>query len=384
MPMWYTKLIYLILLVVGLLFAILYDGLFSILLFCILLLLPLTQLWLLHHVRRRLSVSLQVKQSEIQREAPQQLYCNVQNKSHFPLNYCHMTLELKNETTKQSEYLELQLPIQSKFQAAVSFQFTSSHCGNLQIRVKRCRIMDYLHLFSCNVRKKEETTCVVLPSMQADEFSFQNIQQTEQESITYDPNRPGDDNTELFGVREFQDGDNPKRIHWKRSSRSETWFVKEYSRPLERQSCILLDRLSSGNITPEQIDAQMECAYALGCILLRQQVSFVIAWNTASTLVQTPVADMAQLQTCMAKVLEDEPPEAGNVALLQLQQNPPLIPYANLIHIGHTLLDPTMTTETGAGKTTHLLTTPDTTQQAQTMFLSLETLPSVLSTICNS
>ncbi len=70
-----------------------------------------------------------------------------------------------------------------------------------------------------------------------------NLQRSEMEDrVNYDPNRPGDDNTELFGIREFRDTDNPKRIHWKRSSREETLFVKEYSRPLEKQCAIWIDR----------------------------------------------------------------------------------------------------------------------------------------------
>ena len=46
MPMWYTKLIYLVLLIIGLFFSVLYEGIFSMLLLGVLILLPLTQLWL--------------------------------------------------------------------------------------------------------------------------------------------------------------------------------------------------------------------------------------------------------------------------------------------------------------------------------------------------
>ena len=70
MPMWYTKLIYLVLLIIGLFFSVLYEGIFSMLLLGVLILLPLTQLWLVHHVRRRLSNSLSLVQTELGRGTP--------------------------------------------------------------------------------------------------------------------------------------------------------------------------------------------------------------------------------------------------------------------------------------------------------------------------
>lgn len=387
MPMWYTKLIYIVLLFIGLLFSILYDGIFSILLFIMLLLLPITQFCLVHHVRRQISVSLQVKQSEIGRENPQSLYCTLQNKSRLPLNYCRTTLELHNETAGETEQLELQLPLQGKFSATVSFQFSSQHCGKLHIRVKNCRVMDYLHLFSCLVRNHTTTDCVVIPSEQADGLTMQAATRTEQEeSVIYDPNRPGDDNTELFGIREFQNTDNPKRIHWKRSSREENLFVKEYSRPIEKQFCILLDRSQPNGqlVTGAQIDAQMECAHALSCILLRQQVPLVLAWNTEETLQVQSISTMAQLQQCMIQILEEPPLPEPVSALQQLQESGFPVPYAMLFHIAHMEQLPETVASRCAGKQFHLLTGSQVQKQETVLPISMETLPAVLTTVCNA
>ncbi len=385
--MWYTKLIYAVLIVIGLLFSILYDGIFSMLLFSILLLLPLTQFCLVHHVRRRLSVTLQVKQTEIGRGSPQQLYCTLQNKSRLPLNYCHTILELKNETAGEAEQLELQLPLQGNFSATVSFQFSSLHCGKLHIRVKSCRVMDYLHLFSCLVRRHTAVDCVVIPSERADGLQMQAANRSEQEeSVIYDPNRPGDDNTELFGIREFQNTDNPKRIHWKRSSREENLFVKEYSRPMEKQYCILIDRSQPEGqlVTSAQVDAQMECAHALSCILLRQQVPLVLAWNTEQALQVKPISTSAQLQQCMTQILE-EPLQKPVSALQQLQESGFSVPYAMLFHIAHAVSLPDAAASLCcAGRQFHLLTNPQVQKQETVLPISIETLPAVLTAICNA
>lgn len=382
MPMWYTKLIYLVLLIIGLFFSVLYDGIFSMLLLGVLILLPLTQFWLVHHVRRRLSVSLSLAQTEMGRGIPQKLYCTMQNKSHFPLNYCHVTLNLQQVATKETEELELQLPLQGNFAATVSFQFAAMHCGKLRISVKKCRIADYFHLFSCSVRKCTAAEGIVVPSEQAGSLSMPNLQRSEMEdSVNYDPNRPGDDNTELFGIREFRDTDNPKRIHWKRSSREETLFVKEYSRPLEKQCAIWIDQTQTKamQITGAKVDAQMEAAHALACILMRQQVPVVLFWNTEQGTQHQTIETPEQLQRCMVQVLESPAPTESTG--FQPVSEPAT--YAELFCITHAAELDTNAYRRTAEQILVLSTDETVLQQAAVFPISMETLLETLAAVCN-
>lgn len=383
MPMWYTKLIYLVLLIIGLLFSVLYEGIFSMLLLGILILLPLTQLWLVHHVRRRLSVSLTLAQSEMGRGTPQKLYCTLQNKSHFPLNYCHVTLNLQQVATKETEELELQLPLQGNFAATVSFQFAAMHCGKLQISVKKCRIADYFHLFRCSVRKCTTAEGIVVPSEQAESLNFPDLRRSEMEdSVRYDPNRPGDDNTELFGIREFRDQDNPKRIHWKRSSREETLFVKEYSRPLEKQCAIWIDRTQPKDmqITGAKVDAQMEAAHALVCMLLRQQIPAVLFWNTEQGTQHQTIETPEHLQQCMVQVLESPIPTESTGFHPALET----AAYADFFCITHAAELDTNAYRRIAEQIFVLSTDETVLQQATVFPITMETLLETLAAVCNS
>ena len=382
MPMWYTKLIYLVLLIIGLFFSVLYEGIFSMLLLGVLILLPLTQLWLVHHVRRRLSISLSLAQTEMGRGTSQKLYCTLQNKSHFPLNYCHVTLDLQQVATKETEQLELQLPLQGNFAATVSFQFAAMHCGKLKISVKKCRIADYFHLFSCSVRKCTAAEGIVVPSGAGRKFEYAQFAAVRDGGqCQLRPEPPGDDNTELFGIREFRDTDNPKRIHWKRSSREETLFVKEYSRPLEKQCAIWIDRTQTKamQITGAKVDAQMEAAHALACILMRQQVPVVLFWNTEQGTQHETIETPEQLQRCMVQVLESPAPTESTG--FQPVSEPAT--YAELFCITHAAELDTNAYRRTAEQILVLSTDETVLQQAAVFPISMETLLETLAAVCN-
>ena len=145
MPMWYTKLIYLVLLIIGLFFSVLYEGIFSMLLLGVLILLPLTQLWLVHHVRRRLSISLSLAQTEMGRGTSQKLYCTLQNKSHFPLNYCHVTLDLQQVATERNRAVRIAAALAGEF---CCNGFLSVRSDALRKTENLCKKMSHCRLFS--------------------------------------------------------------------------------------------------------------------------------------------------------------------------------------------------------------------------------------------
>lgn len=51
------------------------------------------------------------------------------------------------------------------------------------------------------------------------------------EADVYDDFHPGDDPSEIFGVREFRAGDKMQSIHWKLSAKSDDLLVRENSQP---------------------------------------------------------------------------------------------------------------------------------------------------------
>jgi len=79
--------------------------------------------------------------------------------------------------------------------------------------------------------------------------------------------RGGDD--EFFGLREYRHGDNPKRIHWRRSARLGTPLVREMSPPMPRRMMVLVSAaLPEADARPDRDDELLEQSLSLAASLL--------------------------------------------------------------------------------------------------------------------
>ena len=59
--------------------------------------------------------------------------------------------------------------------------------------------------------------------------------------MEYAADRPGDDPSELYDIREYRAGDRISRIHWKLSERGEEVYVKEGGLPLDQSPFLAVD-----------------------------------------------------------------------------------------------------------------------------------------------
>lgn len=87
---------------------------------------------------------------------------------------------------------------------------------------------------------------------------------------------PGD---EFYGLREYQPGDNPRRIAWKRSARTGELVSRIHAAPTPRRLWIVLDLASGGQ--PDQRHTAQERAIALGAAALREAAAQSVAVGLA-------------------------------------------------------------------------------------------------------
>ncbi|MCG3177715.1 MAG: hypothetical protein BIFFINMI_00034 [Phycisphaerae bacterium] len=87
--------------------------------------------------------------------------------------------------------------------------------------------------------------------------------------------RGGDE--EFFGLREYRAGDNPKRIHWRRSARLGTPLVREMSPPMPRRFMVIVSAqpLHEAEMTrgPDGEDVLLEQALSLAATLVHDAMN---------------------------------------------------------------------------------------------------------------
>ena len=113
---------------------------------------------------------------------------------------------------------------------------------------------------------------------------------TAQVSDNYSDTQKGDDCSRVFEVREYVPGDDVRRIHWQLSSKQDTLYVKEFSRPIADECSIILETgIVSDNAEESYVraDGILTAFITLTEMLLDEEQTFIVKWfsNEADGLV---------------------------------------------------------------------------------------------------
>lgn len=123
----------------------------------------------------------------------------------------------------------LRRPIQSEQPAL------AAHCGEVALRVRSCRVYDMLGIFFLPVKTTLTRQIAVYPFPQKPAL----LPDEGQTVIGYRP-KSGGGFSDDYELRPYQDGDSPRMIHWKLSSRSDDLIVREPSLPVTREMLLSL------------------------------------------------------------------------------------------------------------------------------------------------
>ena len=117
----------------------------------------------------------------------------------------------------------------------VSFRFR----GTYDIGVKCFYIYDFFRLFRVRVDVESLTTVYVLPRrLTLDETSAHSVSDDTARTVR---SPLVVDKLEVSDIRDYRNGDSLKSIHWKLSSKSETFIVKDYNTGTSNQTVVFCD-----------------------------------------------------------------------------------------------------------------------------------------------
>ena len=184
------------------------------------------------------------------------------------------------------------------------FEIASSHCGDVELYLKRARISDLINLFHFNIRLKKQLTLSVVPKTVALENELSQNFYRMSDSDVFSKSKPGDDPSEVFNIRDFIGGDRLNRIHWKLSTKQEHYMVKDYSLPISENVLILPEFLCTDANGVDAVDTVLELTWSLSQMLLERQIMHSIAWfNCKIRAVQTAnISSVEDLYTAIGSI----------------------------------------------------------------------------------
>lgn len=261
-------------------FHILYKGDLSFIIFAFLFALPAVMFVILAIQVRLLRISVSSDNAVSERGKAAAVRIILRNRSVLPIAACKISVRYRSvymsdvPAKPADEKYSITIPVKQRTVETVSLSLTPDHCGVVEFYIKNIKITDFLG-FSFLFRKIGfADKIIVLPNAFPMSADLENGIVNGSESNIFSAVKAGDDPSEIFQLREYRDGDRHNRIHWKLSSRSESFIVKELSQPVNSKLLILCDFSGCGDA--EKTDMIFDMAMTLS--------SFFIGNGTVHTL----------------------------------------------------------------------------------------------------
>lgn len=276
--MFKNRLIYSVFLLCSILFYILYEDPFSLLILFAVLFLPLL-LWILTLLGRKHSQVRLVFSSDMA-EKGESVSCRIEAGvgKLFLASSGEVTLSLEELMYGERIKKKLCFPLTGgSFTAEMNLSLP--HAGAVRVRAEKLSLYDAFGLFRRSWKIESEAVVSILPERHELPPESFEIPDSDGESDRFSEEVPGDDPSQVFDIREYGEGDRIRNIHWKLSSKQEKYMVKEYSQPLGNFGAILIS-LHAG-LGPEITEGILETALSLSDKLLQQQTPFYLIWYDA-------------------------------------------------------------------------------------------------------
>lgn len=216
--------------------------------------------------------------------------------SGLPLARLTLVLEEKNLFTDKVLRTKVSLNGVTR-QTASAHCADTSHCGLLELRIKKLRAYDYLGLFAFPLPRPEPARLLVEP----DPLDPGPLSIPEGWGARPSPgSAPRKSLGEDYDLREYRPGDPLRSVHWKLSSKWDDLIVRE---PAETFVPLLLLTFDCFG-TPERLDAVLDKLMGYSRALLTIQRPHAVQWIAPDgTEVLCPIADEKELQTCLLTLL---------------------------------------------------------------------------------
>ncbi|MBQ7129084.1 MAG: DUF58 domain-containing protein [Clostridia bacterium] len=271
-------LIYLAVIVCGGFFFILYDNVLSLIILATLVLIPIL-LFIIHTVAYFLtSLEVSVENSEASVSRPIKLNFHIKNRSPFAITHIKMTAKVKNmflNTQNDCTFTVNAPPFSDK---EFVYNINSDYVGNIEVFIKNAKFFDFLSLYRFSKRINVSRVVSVLPESIDSSVKMRLNDVFSGDSQVFANGKSGDDPSEVFNIREYKEGDKLNKIHWKLSSKTEKYMVKEFSLPLSDNVFLFVD-LKQDFYTDFIYVNSLICAFtSISQSLAKQNISHYAGW----------------------------------------------------------------------------------------------------------
>lgn len=222
------KILYIVFLIMSAVFYPLYHDDLSFLLLVTLLMFPVFMGIILVITVKRLKIKISGVPDRVTRGEKLTIRVHVKNPMVLPVSSCVVNMLYRTDGDKKFRRYSMSVPVRARSSEVIVMNLTPEHCGTVECIIKHASVFDLIGLFSARIRLGTSFSCAVMPK----ELPFaaeDSLKGADSVSGICTGARTDGEPPDAAEMRDYRDGDRMNRIHWKLSSRSENFIVKEFS-----------------------------------------------------------------------------------------------------------------------------------------------------------
>ena len=227
-----------------------------------------------------------------------------------------LVFECRNSLTGETFELPASLAPSSIKTDTYLLAVPTGACGHASLAVKSARVVDPLGFSAPLVRGAVySTSYVVYPRLVDFDIDAAHAAHHSFTGMAYDHYKAGQDQSEVFEMRDFRDGDSLKSVHWKVSARLDDLVVREASHPMDYDIVLLSGIHACTLVQDEQRDVMNACLAMLSSVslaLVRKGLGHAVTLSSGSGLETHYVDSMASFNAMLEVLMAT--PLAGHAA----------------------------------------------------------------------
>lgn len=224
---------------------------------------------------RAVEVELESENSVATRTEKYLVRFTVINKGYIPLTGCKIIVKVSYKGRNIKKIYRKNVYCGSNEEAQCEFFIACPSCEMITVECVKVRVYDFLGLFCLPKKVQKSSTVLVMPNLPTVDITDKmSYVLNEEEGIIYSQERPGDDATEIFAIREYVPGDNIRKIHWKLTTKSDRLMVKDYSLPIKNNDTVIIDIFKGDKEKTDNRDELFDLFYGLVYAMTKRGYGF--------------------------------------------------------------------------------------------------------------
>ena len=203
----------------------------------------------------------------------------VTNDAVVPIPFVRGRVLVENTYTGERSQKRITIPLPPKKDNTVNLGVSTEYCGKYRVIVEKIGLCDLLGLSVIPAKVSAQCNFTVIPEIFDTEIRY-GLQETDSfDNDTYSPYKKGRDRSEVYQIREYEEGDPLNQIHWKLSSKIGKIIVKDPSQPISKSLAVIFDKSNPAAVSAGTTEAMAEIAVSVGEALLQEGLTFQLMWN---------------------------------------------------------------------------------------------------------